>query len=154
MESFRPLDGESFSKPYPCKACELQGLRGGFRAKNLTSTFWCQNPVQTSSKPLKSTISSHRGKTQIASFTFESITQKNSFIFTNTIKKTRYSYCLAFSDIHHLQLHHYSQFLYSTTLPIVQRYTFSTTSLGTQAFTAMPSPRYSSLKSSPYFRIS
>jgi len=79
VDRFRPLDGESFSKPYPCKACKLQGLRGGFRAKNLTSTFWCQNLVQTSSKPLKSTILSHRGKTQIASFTFESITQKNCF---------------------------------------------------------------------------
>ena len=78
-DSFRPLDGESFSKPYPCKACKLQGLRGGFRAKNLTSTFWCQNLVQTSFNPLKSTILSHRGKTQIASFTFESITQKNCF---------------------------------------------------------------------------
>ena len=76
---FHPLDGESFSKPYPCKACELQGLRGGFRAKNLTSTFWCQNLVQISFNPLKSTILSHRGKTQIASFTFESITQKNCF---------------------------------------------------------------------------
>ena len=79
IQSFRPLDGESFSKPYPCKACKLQGLRGGFRAKNLTSTFWCQNLVQISFNPLKSTILSHRGKTQIASFTFESITQKNCF---------------------------------------------------------------------------
>ena len=89
---FRPLDGESISKPYPCKPCKFQGLRGTFRAKNLTSTFWCQNPVQTSSKPLKSTILSHRGKMEFSSIALVSITQKRAFantLFCHKFYKTK-----------------------------------------------------------------
>ena len=107
--SFRPLDGESISKPYPCKPCKFHGLRGTFRAKNLTSTFLPLNQVKISSHTPKSTILSHRGKMEFFSIALVSITQKRAFansLFCDKfykIKKMRAS-CppifFAFTHIH------------------------------------------------------
>ena len=90
--SFRPLDGESFSKPYPCKPCKFHGLRGTFRAKNLTSTFLPLNQVKNSSHTPKSTILSHRGKMGFSSNALVSITQKRAFantLFCDKFYKTK-----------------------------------------------------------------
>ena len=89
---FRPLDGESISKPYPCKPCKFQGLRGTFRAKNLTSAFLPLNQVKISSHTPKSTILSHRGKMEFSSNALVSITQKRAFantLFCDKFYKTK-----------------------------------------------------------------
>ena len=107
---FRPLDGESISKPYPCKPCKFHRLRGTFRAKNLTSTFLPLNQVKTSSHTPKSTILSHRGKMEFSSIALVSITQKRAF--ANTLfchkfyknKKMRASCPLIFFAFTHAHL--------------------------------------------------
>ena len=107
---FRPLDGESFSKPYPCKPCKFQGLRGTFRAKNLTSAFLPLNQVKINPHTPKSTILSHRGKMEFSSIALVSITQKRAF--ANTLfchkfyknKKMRASCPLIFFAFPHAHL--------------------------------------------------
>ena len=89
---FRPLDGESISKPYPCKPCKFQGLRGTFRAKNLTSAFLPLNQVKINPHTPKSTILSHRGKMEFSSIALVSITQKRAFantLFCDKFYKTK-----------------------------------------------------------------
>ena len=106
---FRPLDGESISKPYPCKPCKFHGLRGTFRAKNLTSTFLPLNQVKINPHTPKSTILSHRGKMEFSSIALVSITQKRAFantLFCDKFYKTKKmrASCLpiffAFTHIH------------------------------------------------------